>query len=305
MASPPRPIRLGTRGSPLALAQAHLVAHALRAAHGWDDEAVQIVPITTTGDVIQDRPLAEIGGKWLWTKELDRCLLEGRTDMSVHSMKDVETIRPEAFTIAAYLPREDGADRLIGAESLEALPHGAVVGTSSPRRKAQLLARRPDLQVVPIRGNVQTRLSKVGTEVDATLLAAAGLNRLGMADIGSPVRELLPAPAQGAIGVEVLASNEPLVEWLVAVNHDPTRAAVEAERAFLAALGGDCRSAVAARASTFPDAMTMSAQILSPDGTEVHEAEGKLYGEDSYAPGDLARELLSRASPALRSLFAA
>jgi hydroxymethylbilane synthase len=305
MASPLSPIRLGTRGSPLALAQAQLVAHALRAAHGWDADAVQIVPITTTGDVIQDRPLAEIGGKWLWTKELDRCLLEGRTDMSVHSMKDVETIRPDILTIAAYLPREDSADRLIGAESVDALPQGAVVGTSSPRRKAQLLARRPDLKVVPIRGNVQTRLSKVGTEVDATLLAAAGLNRLGMGGIGAPVRELLPAPAQGAIGVEVLASNEPLIEWLKAINHDATRAAVEAERAFLAALGGDCRSAVAARASTYPDAMMMSAQILSPDGAEVHGADEEVYGANSYAPGDLARDLLSRASPQLRSLFAA
>jgi hydroxymethylbilane synthase len=305
MASPLSPIRLGTRGSPLALAQAQLVAHALRAAHGWDADAVQIVPITTTGDVIQDRPLAEIGGKWLWTKELDRCLLEGRTDMSVHSMKDVETIRTDILTIAAYLPREDSADRLIGAESVDALPQGAVVGTSSPRRKAQLLARRPDLKVVPIRGNVQTRLSKVGTEVDATLLAAAGLNRLGMGGIGAPVRELLPAPAQGAIGVEVLASNELLIEWLKAINHDATRAAVEAERAFLAALGGDCRSAVAARASTYPDAMMMSAQILSPDGAEVHAADEEVYGANSYAPGDLARDLLSRASPALRSLFAA
>jgi len=140
MPNPPRPLRLGTRGSPLALAQAHLVAGALRAAHGWNEEAVEIVPITTTGDVIQDRPLAEIGGKLLWTKELDRCLIDGRTDFSVHSMKDVETIRPEAFTIAAYLPREDTADRLIGADSLDALRQGAVVGTSSPRRKAQLLA---------------------------------------------------------------------------------------------------------------------------------------------------------------------
>jgi hydroxymethylbilane synthase len=220
-------------------------------------------------------------------------------------MKDVETIRPDILTIAAYLPREDSADRLIGADSLDALPRGGVVGTSSPRRKAQLLARRPDLNVVPIRGNVQTRLSKVGTEVDATLLAAAGLNRLGMGAIGAPVRELLPAPAQGAIGVEVLASNEPLIEWLKAINHDATRAAVEAERAFLAALGGDCRSAVAARASSYPDAMMMSAQILSPDGAEVHGADEEVYGANSYAPGDLARDLLSRASPQLRSLFAA
>jgi hydroxymethylbilane synthase len=305
MSSLPRPLRLGTRGSPLALAQAHLVADALRAAHGWSVEAVEIVPITTTGDVVQDRPLAEIGGKWLWTKELDRCLLDGRTDFSVHSMKDVETIRPEAFTIAAYLPREDSADRLIGADSLDALGHGAVVGTSSPRRKAQLLARRPDLQIVPIRGNVQTRLSKIGRDVDATLLAAAGLNRLGMNDVGVPLRELLPAPAQGVVGVEVLGENRDVMEWISAINHDATRAAVEAERAFLAALGGDCRSAVAARASIYPGGMMMSAQLLSPDGVEVHEAEAELDGSNRNAPGDLARDLLSRASPALRSLFAA
>jgi hydroxymethylbilane synthase len=305
MSSPPRPLRLGTRGSPLALAQAHLVADALRAAHGWSEEAVEILPITTTGDVVQDRPLAEIGGKALWTKELDRALAGDQTDMSVHSMKDVETVRPAAFTIAAYMPREDSADRLVGADSIDALPQGAVVGTSSPRRKAQLLARRPDLNVVPIRGNVQTRLAKVGRDVDATLLAAAGLNRLGMGDIGVPVRELLPAPAQGAIGVEVLASNHDVIGWVGAINHNATRAAVEAERAFLAALGGDCRSAVAARASTYPDAMMMSVQILSPDGAEVHEADEELYGESRYAPSDLARDLLSRASPALRSLFAA
>jgi hydroxymethylbilane synthase len=305
MSSPPRPLRLGTRGSPLALAQAHLVADALRAAHGWSEEAVEILPITTTGDVVQDRPLAEIGGKALWTKELDRALADQRTDMSVHSMKDVETVRPAAFTIAAYLPREDSADRLVGADSIDALPHGAVVGTSSPRRKAQLLARRPDLKIVPIRGNVQTRLAKVGQDVDATLLAAAGLNRLGMGEVGVPIRELLPAPAQGAVGVEVLASNHDVIHWVEAISHDATRAAVEAERAFLAALGGDCRSAVAARASTYPDALMMSVQILSPDGAEVHEADEELYGEDLYAPGDLARDLLNRASPALRSLFAA
>jgi len=305
MPSPPRPLRLGTRGSPLALAQAHLVADALRAAHGWAPEAVEIVPITTTGDVVQDRPLSEIGGKALWTRELDRCLAGGRTDMSVHSMKDVETIRPDEFTIAAYLPREDSADRLVGAGSLADLPQGAVVGTSSPRRKAQLLARRPDLEVVPIRGNVQTRLGKVGRDVDATLLAAAGLNRLGMIEVGSPVKELLPAPAQGAIGVEMRTADADLVELVGAVDHAPTRACVEAERAFLAALGGDCRSAVAAQATSYPGAMVMRAQILTPDGGEAHEADEELYGESGYAPGDLARDLLSRASPALRSLFAA
>ena len=200
-----RPLRIGTRGSPLALVQANLVAEAL-AAQGVETE---IVPITTSGDMIQDRPLAEVGGKALWTKELDRCLLDGRTDLSVHSMKDVETIRPEALVIAAMLERADTSDRLIGADSLADLPQGALVGTSSPRRAAQLLARRPDLRTAPIRGNVQTRLAKIERgEFDATLLAGAGLDRLGLA-IGVPL-ELLPAPAQGAIGVEILAERDDL-----------------------------------------------------------------------------------------------
>src|SRR3954469_10997869 len=174
-----RPLRIGTRGSPLALIQAHMVADALRAAHGWGEDAIEIVPITTSGDIIQDRPLAEVGGKALWTKELDACLADGRTDLSVHSMKDVETLRPAIFAIAAMLERADTSDRLIGAESIEALPRGARVGTSSPRRAAQLLARRSDLRIEPIRGNVQTRLAKIeGGAFDATLLAAAGLARL-------------------------------------------------------------------------------------------------------------------------------
>jgi len=286
-----RPLRIGTRGSPLALVQARLVAEALRAAHGWDEEAVALVPITTSGDVIQDRPLAEVGGKALWTKELDACLAEGRTDFSVHSMKDVETIRPTTFAIAAMLERADTRDRLIGAESIEALPEGAVVGTSSPRRTAQLLARRPDLETVSIRGNVQTRLAKVARgEVDATLLAAAGLDRLGI-DEGVPL-DLLPAPAQGAIGVEIRADRDDLRALLSAIDHAPTHAAVKAERAFLAALGGDCHSAVAALARDG----VLRAEILSSDGSEVQAGEGE--------PAELAGRLLAAASPALRSTFA-
>jgi hydroxymethylbilane synthase len=164
-----RPLRIGTRGSPLALIQAQMVADALRAAHGWGEGAIAIVPITTSGDTIQDRPLAELGGKALWTKELDLCLAEGRTDLSVHSMKDVETIRPNRFAIAAMLERADTKDRLIGAASIAVLAHGAIVGTSSPRRSAQLRARRPDLRTVPIRGNVETRLARIARgEMDAT-----------------------------------------------------------------------------------------------------------------------------------------
>jgi hydroxymethylbilane synthase len=282
-----RPLRIGTRGSPLALAQAHMVADALRAKAGVESE---IVPITTSGDRIQDRALAEVGGKALWTKELDRALAEGRTDLSVHSMKDVETIRPDTLVIAAMLERADTRDRLIGAESLAALPKGARVGTSSPRRTAQLLARRPDLDCAIIRGNVQTRLAKIEAgDYDATLLAAAGLDRLGL-DIGAPL-DLLPAPAQGAIGVEMLAERDDLRTLLAAIDDRPTHDAVNAERAFLAALGGDCHSAVAALA----DGPIVKAEILSADGGEIRSGEGE--------PAELARRLLAEASPALRAMF--
>jgi len=295
-----RPLRIGTRGSPLALAQARMVAAALRAAFGWDEAAIELVPITTTGDVIQDRPLAEVGGKALWTKELDRCLAEGRTDLSVHSMKDVETIRPEALVIAAMLPRADTRDRLIGAESLIALPEGARVGTSSPRRSAQLLARRQDLTIGSIRGNVQTRLAKLEAgEFDATMLAAAGLDRLGIL-IGTPLDDLLPAPAQGAVGVEILAIRDDLRPVLAAIDDSDTHRCVSAERAFLAALGGDCRSAVAARASCTANGVRLEAEILSGDGREVQAGTTDPDG----SPAALARLLLERASPALRAMFA-
>lgn len=282
-----QPLRIGTRGSPLALAQAHMVAAALRAKAGVETE---IVPITTTGDVIQDRALAEVGGKALWTKELDRALLDGRTDLSVHSMKDVETIRPETLAIAAMLERADTRDRLIGADSIAALPEGARVGTSSPRRTAQLLARRPDLHCAIIRGNVQTRLAKIEAGAfDATLLAAAGLDRLGL-DLGVPL-DLLPAPAQGAIGVEILSERKELAAMLAAIDHRPTHEAVNAERAFLAALGGDCHSAAAALA----EGEMVRAEILSADGCEIQAGEGP--------PAELASRLLAAASPALRAMF--
>ena len=282
-----QPLRIGTRGSPLALAQAQMVAGALRTACGVETE---IVPIVTTGDVIQDRALAEVGGKALWTKELDRAVADGRTDLSVHSMKDVETLRPETLQIAAMLERADTRDRLIGAESIEALPEGARVGTSSPRRTAQLLARRPDLRCAIIRGNVQTRLAKIAAgEFDATLLAAAGLDRLGL-DLGVPL-DLLPAPAQGAIGVEILAGRRDLAALLAAIDHRPTHEAVRAERAVLAVLGGDCHSAVAALAT----GRVVEAEILSADGSEIRSGAG--------APEELASRLLAEASPALRAMF--
>ena len=196
-------LRLGTRGSALALAQARKVAAAIETAQRWPDGWVQIVEITTTGDQVKDRPLAEIGGKALWTKELDRALLAGEVDFCVHSMKDVESVRPKDIHIAAVRPRGDVRDRIIGAESIDALKVGAVVGTSSPRRAAQLLRLRPDLKIVSLRGNVETRLRKVEDgEVDATLLCSAGLKRLGI-DAGTaiPTEIIMPATAQAVIWV--------------------------------------------------------------------------------------------------------
>jgi hydroxymethylbilane synthase len=300
-----RVLRIGTRASPLALAQARLAAEALREAHDWGPERIEIVPITTSGDMIQDRPLAEVGGKGLWTRELDRCLLDGRTDMSVHSMKDVETIRPAELVIAAMLPRADVRDRLVGADSIAALPEGARVGTSSPRRAAQLLSRRPDLAIVPIRGNVQTRLRKLEAgEADATLLAAAGLDRLGHPEIGAPLDDMLPAPAQGAVGIEVAAANGQ-VRWLVeAVDHRETSLCVAAERRLLEGLGGDCRSPVAALARSEGGDVRLRAEILTGDGIDVERCDTLFPAGDVQAPLDLARDMLRRAGPRLRALFA-
>jgi hydroxymethylbilane synthase len=297
-------LRIGTRGSPLALAQARLVADALREAHGWGPERIEIVPMTTTGDVVTDRPLAEVGGKGLWTKELDRALFDGLTDISVHSMKDVETIRPPGLSIAAVLPRADVRDRLVGAESIEALPEGARFGTSSPRRSAQLLRRRPDLFIVPFRGNVQTRLRKLELgEADATLLAAAGLDRLDHPEIGVPLDAFLPAPAQGAIGIEMLAANRRLRPLIEAIDHRETHACVGAERRLLEGLGGSCRSPVAALARLERGAIRLKAEILTGDGRDCRDLDTSFPAEDRDAPLTLARELLRNASPGLRALF--
>jgi hydroxymethylbilane synthase len=283
-----------------------MVAEALREAHGWGPERIEIVAMTTTGDQIQDRPLAEVGGKGLWTKELDKALLDGRTDMSVHSMKDVETLRPGELVIAAMLPRADVCDRLVGADSIEALPHWARVGTSSPRRTAQLLARRPDLNIVSFRGNVATRLRKLEMgEADATLLAAAGLERLGQGEIGTTVSDMLPAPAQGAVGVEVLAGNKRVRQLVEAIDHKQTHLCVAAERRLLEGLGGGCRSPVAALATMEGEEILLRAEILSNDGKEVERVETRFPAGDEQAPLALAREMLDRAAPSLRALFAA
>ncbi len=298
--------RIGTRGSPLAIVQANMVRDALCAAHGLSEDSVTLVPVKTSGDRIQDRALADIGGKALWTKELDRALLEHEIDCAVHSMKDVETIRPSAIRIAAMLPRAAVEDRLLGASSIAALNAGAVVGTSSPRRAAQLRRMRPDLRPVLFRGNVATRMAKLEAgEADATLLAAAGLDRLQMAEVGVtiPMDEMLPAPAQGAVGIEVRDDDDRARALVEAIGDAATFACVMAERALLKGLGGTCHTPVAALARFEGEQIRLRAEILAEDGSEHVGGETMLKAGDEDSPLALAADLLERASPALRALF--
>jgi len=299
-------LRLGTRGSPLALAQARKVAAAIETAQRWPDGWVQIVEITTTGDEVTDRPLAEIGGKALWTKELDRALLAGEVDFCVHSMKDVESIRPKEIHIAAVRPRGDVRDRIVGAESIDALKPGAVVGTSSPRRAAQLLRLRPDLKIVPFRGNVETRLKKVEQgEVDATLLCSAGLKRLGIeAGTAIPTEILLPAPAQAVIGVECRTNDTRTQSVLSTINNQITYDCVAAERAFTRALGAACASPVAAFCVLEDGDLRMRAQLFSADGKDMVEQRAVFDCGDVKSPAALAKEMLDKAPESIRQLFA-
>ncbi len=299
-------ITLGTRGSPLALAQALMVARALETAHGWPRGSVNIVTVQTSGDRIQDRPLAEVGVKALWTKELDLALLAGETDCSVHSMKDVESDRPATLRIAAMLPRADVRDRLIGAGTLADLRPGAVVGTSSPRRAAQVRRIRPDLKTVSIRGNVATRLAKrEAGEVDATLLAAAGLDRLGRSEVGRAIEidVMLPAPAQGAVGIECRADDSRTAALLGAIDHAETSAAVEVERAFTLALGGTCHSAIAALATVEGEAIDFRCELFSEDGADHVFESARFAIGDLEAPAALAKAMLARAPRSIRFLF--
>ena len=300
-------LRLGTRGSPLALAQARKVAAAIETAQRWPDGWVQIVEIKTTGDKVQDRPLAEIGGKGLWTKELDRALLEEEVDFCVHSMKDVESVRPEEIHIAAVRPRGDVRDRIVGAESIDALKQGATVGTSSPRRKAQLLRLRPDLNVVSIRGNVETRLKKVESgEVDATLLSAAGLKRLEIsAGTAIPTEIILPAPGQAVIAMECRTNDTRCQSVLTSVSNQITYDCVMAERAFTRALGGTCSSPVAAFCVLEDGDLRMRGQLFSEDGSEMVEDRAVFDCGDLKMPEELARSLLAKAPESIRRLFGA
>ena len=288
------------------MAQAEETRARLIAAHGWSEAAITLVPVTASGDRIQDRPLADLGGKALWTKDLDAWLIAGEIDFAVHSLKDVETIRPEAITIAAVLPREDVRDCLVGAASIASLPQGARVGTSAPRRAAQLLHARPDCVVVPFRGNVATRLAKLAAdEADATLLALAGLNRLGQHGVGHPLdaEHWLPAPGQGAIAIECRTDDVATRALLAAIDHAPSRNAVFAERALLAALGGNCHSPIAVLTSEAGGELTLRCALYSPDGAERIEGEARFVAGDNAAPARLAADLLARAPGAIAAHF--
>lgn len=295
---PANPLRLGTRGSPLALAQAEETRDRLAAAHGLPAEAFAIEVIRTTGDAVQDRPLSEIGGKGLFTKEIEQALFDRRIDVAVHSMKDVATVLPDGLSMIAYLPREDVRDAFISPRyaGLSELPEGAVLGTSSLRRRAQALVRRPDLRLVDFRGNVQTRMRKLADGVaEATFLACAGLNRLGgaMAEARPiSVDDMLPAVAQGAIGIEARSDDERAAALLAPLNDPATEVRLRAERAFLRALDGSCRTPIAGLAELDGDRLRFRGEIIRPDGSELHAAARDGGAAEAEAMGlDAATEL--------------
>ena len=304
--TPLSPLKIGTRGSPLALAQAFETRDRLRAAHGLEEDACEIVVIRTTGDdralIAADRPLKEIGGKGLFTREIEEALLSGAIDIAVHSMKDMPVAQPAGLILDCHLPREDVRDAFVapGFARLSDLPEGSVVGSSSLRRRAQLAHRRPDLRLVEFRGNVQTRLKKLRDGVaQATFLAMAGLNRLGMAHVAqAPIEpeEMLPAVAQGAIGIERRADDAEAAAMLAAIHDCATGERLAAERAFLAALDGSCETPIAGLAVHAGDGLWLRGEILRPDGSEVIRGERRMAVADAAAAGiDLARELLGQA----------
>ena len=288
------------------MAQAEETRTRLCAALGCAEAEIELVLVIASGDKIQDRPLADIGGKALWTRELDAWLAEGRIDASVHSMKDVETVRPESIAIAAILPRADKADMLIGATSIASIPSGARVGTSAPRRAAQLLNARPDLEIVGIRGNVATRLAKLQAgEADATFLAAAGLDRLGETGVGTRLdpAEWLPAPAQAAIGIECRSKDDRTRELLTRIDHGPSHLEVMAERHLLEGLGGSCHSPIAALTTAEGAEHTIEAAIYSPDGANRIVGCARFDADDFTPIADLAKRLLDDAPDHVRVHF--
>jgi hydroxymethylbilane synthase len=288
----------------LALRQAHEVRDRLVAAHGWDDQAIDIEIIRTSGDRIKHRPLREFGGKGLFTKEIEEGLLAGTIDLAVHSMKDLETDLPNGLVIGALLEREDVRDAFLSprAASLADLPEGARLGTASLRRQAQAKRARPDLDVVPFRGNVETRLRKLETgEADATLLALAGLRRLGLEDLATALlepAEMLPAIGQGAIGIEVREDNAAIRELLAPIHDRETAICIATERAFLAALDGSCHTPIAGLAVLNGERLAFRGEILTPDGRESHETVREGAPGDAAAIGaDAGAELRNRAGP--------
>ena len=298
-------LRLGTRGSRLALTQTGLVRDALaRAVPALAaPDAIEIVAIKTTGDAIQDRPLSEAGGKGLFVKEIEEAMFSGRIDAAVHSMKDMPTEQPAGLVISAFLPREDTRDVLIAGEvtRIADLPKGAIVGTSALRRRALLLHRRPDLEIVTLRGNVETRLTKREAGiVQATILARAGLNRLGMAHVGTPIPEdeILPAVGQGAVCIEARADDTRTRGWLAAIDHATTSVCVSAEHAMLAVLDGSCRTPIGGHAVLTGDTLHLRGLIARPDGSEVIFTERRGSAADAQAMGrDAGQELKRKGGP--------
>ncbi|MBN9673996.1 hydroxymethylbilane synthase [Roseibium aggregatum] len=292
------PLRIGTRGSLLALAQAHETRDRLMAAHKLDEDAFEIVVIKTSGDKIQDRPLSEVGGKGLFTKEIEEALLDGRIDIAVHSSKDMPTVLPDGLALTAFLPREDVRDAFLSpkAKTLTDLPQGAVVGSSSLRRQAMIKRLRPDIEVVMYRGNLQTRLRKLAEgEVDATLLAAAGLKRLGQDKEITCLLDtetFLPAVGQGAICIESREAEEKTLALLAAIHDEETQIRLDAERAFLAVLDGSCRTPIGGLATIDGGTLHFKGVVLKPDGSEAHDVQESGPVADAIRIGTAAGEAL-------------
>ena len=299
---PKSPLRIGTRGSPLALAQAYETRERLSIAFGLSLDSFEIVVIKTTGDKVLNRPLKEIGGKGLFTKEIEEALLQESIDIAVHSMKDMPVQQPNGLILDTFLPREDVRDAFVSRihKSLADIPQGATVGTSSLRRKAQLMSKRPDLKIVEFRGNVQTRLKKLDDGVaECTFLAVAGLNRLNMEDIiTAPIStdEMLPAVAQGAIGIERREKDIKVATMLEAIHNSTTGLLLSAERAFLEALDGSCETPIAGLAEFKNENLRFRGEILKTDGSEVYSDEQVVAKEDATLVGiEMAHKLLSQA----------
>ena len=300
--NPKSPLRIGTRGSPLALAQAYETRERLSIAFGLSLDSFEIVVIKTTGDKVLNRPLKEIGGKGLFTKEIEEALLQESIDIAVHSMKDMPVQQPDGLILDTFLPREDVRDAFVSRihKSLADIPQGATVGTSSLRRKAQLMSKRPDLKIVEFRGNVQTRLKKLDDGVaECTFLAVAGLNRLKMEDIiTAPIStdEMLPAVAQGAIGIERREKDIKVATMLEAIHNSTTGLLLSAERAFLEALDGSCETPIAGLAEFKNENLRFRGEILKTDGSEVYSDEQVVAKEDATLVGiEMAHKLLSQA----------